>query len=96
MGRTNITGIDTSDATLTSARKDTLLDGLIAYGKDGEKVIGTMANHSFITFTPSNTRQTSGEGYYSGITVNPQPGLDINGIIKEYTAQGNISAGRFR
>jgi hypothetical protein len=47
-------------------------------GTENGIVTGTMPNHGSKTFTPNDTTQTSGAGYYSVVTVNPRPTLSGN------------------
>lgn len=55
------TGIDTSDATLTSGGQ--MLEGIIAYGKNG-KVEGTIPSKGAASITPSETAQEIAAGQY--------------------------------
>ena len=55
------TGIDTSDATLTSGGQ--MLEGIIAYGKNG-KVEGTIPSKGVASITPSETAQEIAAGQY--------------------------------
>lgn len=65
----DVAGTYTSDATATS---NDIFTEKTAY-INGVKVIGTMPNMGSKTFTPNNTTQTSGAGYYNEVVVNPQP-----------------------
>lgn len=64
----NILGVNgtfTEDATLQNSNK--LLEGNIAYGQNGTKYIGTMANRGTLNITPSENQQTFQSGYYNNI-----------------------------
>jgi len=56
-------------------------------------VAGTMSNYGNKTFTPSDSTQTSGAGYYNSITVNPRPTLSGNAstshVLSGYTFYSN-------
>jgi photosystem II stability/assembly factor-like uncharacterized protein len=60
-----------------TATPDKVLSGYTIGTEEGIKT-GTMPNHGSKTFTPNDTTQTSGAGYYSGVTVNPRPTLSGN------------------
>ena len=55
-------------------------------GTDSGLITGTMPNHGSKTFTPSDSTQTGGAGYYSGITVNPRPTLSGNATADQVLA----------
>ena len=58
-----------SNVNLTNAAN--LLSGQTAYGKNGTRYTGTMANRGALNWTPSNgTTYTVPAGYYSGGTLN--------------------------
>ncbi|MDR7870301.1 MAG: hypothetical protein RIN55_05545 [Tissierellaceae bacterium] len=70
----NINAIETDPSGDATAEAPDMLYGVIAYSKY-RRLVGTMTNHGAKTFTPSDIKQTSGAGYYSGITVNARPAL---------------------
>lgn len=79
-------GIDTSDATLTSGKQ--MLQGVTAYSK-GTKITGSIPSVAAKTVTPSTSSQTaiSAGSYASGdITVGP-----IQTETKSVTANGTYS-----
>ncbi len=73
-------GLKTGTLELTgNAAASQVLTGRTFYTTNPKsKLTGTMPNHGSKTFTPSDNTQTSGAGYYSGITVNPRPSLSGN------------------
>ena len=73
-------GLKTGTLELTgNATTSQVLTGRTFYTTNPKsKLTGTMPNHGSKTFTPSDSTQTSGAGYYSGITVNPRPSLSGN------------------
>jgi hypothetical protein len=73
----------TGELTGNAATAD-VLSGKTFYSTNPKsKLTGTMPNHGSKTFTPNDTTQTSGAGYYSGITVNPRPTLSGNATASQ-------------
>ena len=58
-----------------------VLSGKTFTNDSGTTLTGTMANQGSKTFTPKATAQTSGAGYYSGITVNGDANLVAANIV---------------
>lgn len=84
-------GVDTSDATVAA---DKLLEGVIAYGKDGQ-VVGTIPSRGLSTITPGREMKTIPAGVYlSGVQYivgddtlvpeNIKKGVQIFGVTGEY------------
>lgn len=75
-----------------TAQPQHVLEGYTIGTEEGIKE-GTMPNHGAKTFTPSDSTQTSGAGYYSSITVNPRPTLSGNAgtsqVLSGYTFYSN-------
>ena len=97
MGRTNIAGINTNDATAVASD---ILTTKTAYVK-GNKITGTMANQGAKTFTPSASQQTSGAGYYSSVKCNAvsnlsaeniKKGVSVGGVTGTYTNDATATA----
>lgn len=65
-----------------------VLSGYTFSNANGVGLTGSMTNNGAKTFTPSASQQTSGAGYYSGITCNPIAGIHANYIISGKTIGG--------
>ena len=65
-----------------------VLSGKTFINSTGQLITGTMANNGAKTFTPKATAQTSGAGYYSGITVNGDSNLVAANIVNGKTIFG--------
>jgi hypothetical protein len=83
---TNIDSIETIiDPPLTAEVNHVLVSR--TFSKDGQVVLtGTMPDNGAVTFTPTDSTQTSGSGYYSGVTVNPRPPLSGNALTSQVLA----------
>ena len=75
-----------------TAQPQHVLEGYTIGTEEGIKN-GTMTNYGSKTFTPSDSTQKSGAGYYSSITVNPRPTLSGNAgtsqVLSGYTFYSN-------
>jgi hypothetical protein len=75
-----------------TAQPQHVLEGYTIGTEEGIKE-GTMSNYGNKTFTPSDSTQTSGAGYYNSITVNPRPTLSGNAstshVLNGYTFYSN-------
>lgn len=67
-----------------------VLTGKTFINSTGSTITGNMANNGAKTFTPSASKQTSGAGYYSGITCNAVANLSAANI-KQGVVVGGVT-----
>lgn len=96
-----VTVIDISDSTVV---QETMLEGVTAYGADGEKITGTIPSKKAGTYTPGATDQTIASGQYlSGaqtikgdanlVAGNIKSGISIFGVAGTYEGSGGADSG---
>ena len=85
--QTELAGKVTPAGTAVAAN---VLTGKTFINSTGSTITGNMANNGAKTFTPSASKQTSGAGYYSGITCNAVANLSAANI-KQGVVVGGVT-----